>query len=526
MTDVVPVRRALIAVANKDGVVTFAARLAAAGVEIVSTGNTARALEEGGVPVTPVSAVTGLPEMLGGRVKTLHPSVHAGILADKRSPEHMAQLREQGIRPFDLVVVNLYPFREAVASGAESAEVIEQIDIGGPAMVRASAKNFESVAVVVDPARYEVVASEVEGAGGVGRPLRLALAREAFAHTAAYDGAIAEWIADLELDGEAGPPLPVRVYRAHELRAELRYGENPHQRGGLYAPYGAGPSDGPLGGAEVLQGKEMSFNNWLDAEAARALVSLFDPDGGADGPAVAIVKHNNPCGVAVASTLAVAYRRAYECDTVSAFGGIVACNGEVDEAAALATKGIFTEVVVAPSFTDGALAAFAARENLRVVRAPLAGPGRLEVRQIDGGALVQDLDAVTETREDMKVVSSRQPTDDEWRDLLFAWRVAAKVKSNAIVLARELATVGIGAGQMNRVISVDIASRQAGEKSEGSVMASDAFFPFRDGIDLAAEAGVAAVIQPGGSVRDDEVLAAAEEHGMAMVFTGRRHFRH
>ena len=521
---VVPVRRALVAVADKFGIASLGSRLAAAGVEIVSTGNTAGALSDAGVPVISVSEVTGFPEMLGGRVKTLHPAIHAGILADKRDPSHVEQLTAQGITPFDLVVVNLYPFRETLASGAPPREVIEQIDIGGPAMVRAAAKNFESVAVVVSPAWYEAVASSVEASGGVDRALRLDLAREAFAHTAAYDGAIADWIGDLESSGsdDGASPLPSRVHRAYELRSELRYGENPHQRGGLYAPHGATP--GPLGGAEVLQGKEMSFNNWLDAEAARSLVSLFDPAG--DGPSAVIVKHNNPCGVALAGSLGEAYRRAYECDTVSAFGGIVAFNGVVDEEAALATKGVFTEVLIAPAFTDGALAALAERQNLRVVRAPLAAQGGLDVRQVDGGALMQDLDAVTESRADMRVAGARVPSEDEWRDLLFAWRVAAKVKSNAIVLARGLATVGIGAGQMNRVISVDIAARGAGEKAHGAVMASDAFFPFRDGIDRAAEAGVTAVIQPGGSMRDDEVLAAAEEHGMAMVLTGRRHFRH
>ncbi len=525
--DVVPVRRALVAVADKEGLAALGSRLAAAGVEIVSTGNTARALSDAGVPVTAVADVTGFPEMLGGRVKTLHPAVHAGILADKRDPSHLEQLAEQGILPFDLVVVNLYPFRETLASGAPAPEVVEQIDIGGPAMVRAAAKNFESVAVVVSPARYESVALSVEVSGGMSRALRLDLAREAFAHTAAYDGAIADWIGDLETgrDEGAGPSLPGRVHRAFGAVASLRYGENPHQRGGLYRS-SDGDEGGPLGGAEVLQGKEMSFNNWLDAEAARALVSLFDPSPEADGPAAVIVKHNNPCGVALAGSLGEAYRRAYECDTVSAFGGIVAFNGEVDEEAALATKGVFTEVLIAPAFTAGALEAFAERQNLRVVGAPLAVQGGLEVRQVDGGALVQDLDTVTESRSDMRVTGSRPPSEDEWRDLLFAWRVAARVKSNAIVLARGAATVGIGAGQMNRVISVDIAARQAGEKARGAVMASDAFFPFRDGIDRAAEAGVTAVIQPGGSMRDDEVLAAAEEHGMAMVLTGRRHFRH
>ncbi len=520
--EVLPVRRALIAVANKEGVAGFARLLATRGAEIVSTGNTARTLADAGVPVTPVAEVTGVAEMLGGRVKTLHPAIHAGILADKRDPEHLAALSEHGISPFDLVVVNLYPFRDTVAAGAPDAEIVEQIDIGGPAMVRAAAKNFESGAVIVSPADYERVAEEIGSLGGVSRALRLDLAREAFAHTMAYDLDVATWLRGLERPDTEAQDLPDRLPIVYRRVHALRYGENPHQRGELYATVPAGP----LGGAEVLQGKEMSFNNWLDADAARSLVSLFDPDPAIDGAAVVIVKHNNPCGVAVAPTHAVAYRRAYACDTVSAFGGIVAFNAEVDDAAAEAMKGVFTEVVIAPSYAEGALAAFAERENLRVVRAPLATQDRLDVRRIDGGAVIQDADTVTETQAAMRVATTREPTEGEWRDLLFAWRVAAKVKSNAIVLAKDLTTVGIGAGQMNRVISVDIAARQAGEDARGSVLASDAFFPFRDGVDRAAEAGVTAVIQPGGSMRDAEVLAAAEEHGLAMVYTGRRHFRH
>jgi phosphoribosylaminoimidazolecarboxamide formyltransferase/IMP cyclohydrolase len=520
--EVLPVRRALVAVADKAGVVGFAAELVGRGAEIVSTGNTARILSEAGVPVTPVSDVTGFPEMLGGRVKTLHPAVHAGILADKSDPGHMAALDERGIAPFDLVAVNLYPFRETVAAGAPDAEVVEQIDIGGPAMVRAAAKNFGSVAVVVDPDDYPRVLGAIAEHGGLPRALRAELASEAFGHTASYDAAIAAWFAARAPSGAVAADLPTHVDLGYEARAALRYGENPHQRAGLYAVSGA-PS-GPLGGAQVVQGKEMSFNNWLDADAARGLVSLFA--AASDGQAVVIVKHNNPCGVAIATTLADAYARAYACDTVSAFGGIVAFGGEVDDEAARATEGVFTEVVIAPSFTPGALRAFAERKNLRLIRAPLALPGGLDVRQIDGGALIQDADGVTEARHGMRVATTRHPTEVEWRDLLFAWKVVAKVKSNAIVLAKDLATVGIGAGQMNRVISVDIAGRQAGERARGAVLASDAFFPFRDSVDRAAGAGVAAVIQPGGSVRDDEVFAAAEEHGMAMVLTGTRHFRH
>jgi phosphoribosylaminoimidazolecarboxamide formyltransferase / IMP cyclohydrolase len=514
-TDVVPVRRALVSVADKTGLVELGRGLVERGVSIVSSGTTASHLSDAGIQVTPVSEVTGFPEMLDGRVKTLHPRIHGGILADKRNPEHLAELERLGIEPFDLVVVNLYPFLETVVAGAPAPAVIEQIDIGGPAMVRAAAKNFESVAVVVRPSEYEAVLTEVADVGGLTRDTRLRLAREAFEHTAAYDVAIAAWFAEQAGGGDLPEFVSIVLARRHPLR----YGENPHQRGGLYAPQG-GP--GPLGGAEVLQGKEMSFNNWLDAEAARAVAALFDPAE----PAAVIVKHHNPCGVALAPTLAEAYERALEGDRTSAYGGVVAFNGEVDEAAAGAMAGVFTEVVVAPGYTEGALAAMAEKKNLRVVRARLPEPGGIDVRPIEGGALVQDADTVNEQREDMKVVTTTEPTPAQWTDLLFAWKVAARVKSNAIVLASDRAVVAVGAGQMNRGTSVDIAARHAGRRARGSCLASDAFFPFRDGVDRAAEAGVAAIIQPGGSVRDEEVIASAEEHGLAMVFTGRRHFRH
>ncbi len=522
MSDALPIRRALVAVADKSNVVEFARGLVDRGVEVVSTGNTARALRDAGIEVTPVSSVTGFPELLDGRLKTLHPRIHGGILADKRKPSHLAELEEHGIQPFDLVVVNLYPFLETVMSGASASEVIEQIDIGGPAMVRAAAKNFESVGVVVKPDDYGAILYELDTMDGLSRDTRYRLAREAFAHTSAYDTAIAAWFTEEE--AQAKPPsqeeedgLPEFLSIALSRRSVLRYGENPHQRGGLYTPE-AGP--GPLGGAEVLQGKEMSFNNWLDAEAARAVAFLFDQ------PAAVIVKHHNPCGVALGSSLSDAYPRALDGDRVSAFGGIVAFNREVDEDTAGAMAEVFTEVVVAPAYTKGALAAYTAKANLRVVRAPAPEPGGLDVRFIEGGALVQDIDQIVEGRSDMKVVTSREPTEEEWEDLLFAWTVASRVTSNAIVLAKGQATVAVGAGQMNRLTSVDIASRHAGEKARGARLASDAFFPFRDGLDRAAEAGVVALIQPGGSVRDDEVVAAAEEHGLAMVFTGRRHFRH
>ncbi len=512
MTDVRPVRRALLAVYDKTGVLELARGLTELGVGLVSSGGTAAALRDAGIDVTPVEEVTGFPEMLDGRVKTLHPRIHAGILADRRKPAHTEQLAEHGIEPFELVVVNLYPFRETVAGGAAPDEVIEKIDIGGPAMVRAAAKNFASVGVIVSPARYGEVLAELQRGGGLSLHTRRSLAADAFAHTAAYDAAVAGWFAD---DDEG---LPSFLGMALGKVADLRYGENPHQRGALYAER-EGP--GVLRGARVLvEGKEMSYNNWLDVEAAFGLVSALP------STACVIVKHNNPCGVAMRGDVAEAYRSAFESDTVSAFGGIVAFNATCDEAAAEAMREIFTEAVVAPSFTDGALAAFAERKGLRVVEAPLAEAGGLEVRQLPGGALVQDGDRAVEGRQEMQVVSAREPTEDEWRDLLLAWPVAARVRSNAIVLVRDGATIGVGAGQMSRVDASWLAVRKAGDRAKGSSMASDAFFPFPDAVEVGADAGVTAVIHPGGSIRDEEVLAVAEARGMAVVVTGRRHFRH
>jgi len=514
MTEVRPVRRALIAVFDKDGVVDLARGLSELGVELVSSGGTAATIAAADIDVTPVEAVTGFPEMLDGRVKTLHPRIHAGILADRRKPEHGSQLAEHDIEPIDLVVVNLYPFRETVASGAGEDDVIEKIDIGGPAMVRAAAKNFASVAVVVSPSRYGEVLDAIGDEGGLSIEMRRALAAEAFAHTAAYDAAVAGWFAK----GDAA--MPAFVGLAFDKVTDLRYGENPHQHGALYRASG-GP--GVLGGAEVLvEGKEMSFNNWLDVDAALTLAADLEPLG----PAAVIVKHNNPCGAAVRDTLASSYASAFESDIVSAFGGIVAFGREADEDAARAMAEVFTEVVVAPSFTAAALGVFAQRKGLRVIRAPLPEPGGLDVRVLPGGALVQDADAAPESAADLEVVSTRRPTEDEWHDLRFAWIVSMRVKSNAIVFARELATVGVGAGQMSRVDASVLAVRKAGDRAKGSVMASDAFFPFPDAVEVAADAGVTAVIHPGGSIRDDEVLAVAEDRGMAVVVTGRRHFRH
>ena len=512
MDEVRPVHRALLAPYDKTGLVAFASALVEMGVALVSSGGTAKVLADAGLPVTAVEEVTGFPEMLDGRVKTLHPRIHAGLLADRRNADHVRQLNEHDIEPFDLVIAGLYPFRETVASRAGEDEVIEKIDIGGPAMVRAAAKNFESVGVVVDPSRYDDVLAEIRRDGGLSRSTRRSLAAAAFAHTAAYDAAVAGWFAG------GGEELPWFVGLAYDKVEDLRYGENPHQRGALYAE-AAGP--GPLGGAEVLvAGKEMSFNNWLDLDAAYSLAGAFDR------PAAVIVKHNNPCGVALAGSLGEAYTRAFASDTVSAFGGIVAFDREADEDAARAMADVFTEVVVAPAYTEGALAAFGRRKGLRVVRAPLPAAGGLDVRPMPGGALVQDRDVVTERREQMEVVSPREPTEDEWRDLMFAWMVAMRVKSNAIVFAKELATVGVGAGQMSRVDASFLAVRKAGVRATGAVMASDAFFPFPDAVEVASDAGVTAVIHPGGSIHDDDVLGVAAARGMAVVLTGRRHFRH
>ena len=513
MSGVRAIRRALLAPYDKTGLVPFAAALVEMGVTLVSSGGTAKVLTEAGLPVTPVEEVTGFPEILGGRVKTLHPKIHGGLLADRGNPDHVRQLEEHAIEPFDLLVAGLYPFRETVASGAAFEDVIEKIDIGGPAMTRAAAKNFESVGVVVNPERYEMVLDEIRLEGGLTRATRLALAAEAFAHTAAYDAAVATWFAAQE----GSDALPDYVGLAYEKVGDLRYGENPHMRGALYRE---AAGEGPLGGARVLQGKEMSFNNWLDVFAAYELSSAMPPGS------CAIIKHNNPCGAAARGSAAESYAAAFACDTVSAFGGIVAFHGECDLAAAEAMKGVFTEVVVAPSFAPDALAAFAERKNLRVVQAPVLADAGLDVRPLPGGALVQDRDRVTETRADWKVVSSREPGAQEWADLELAWTIAWRVKSNTIVFVKDGATVGVGAGQMSRVDSSWIAARKAGERAKGAVVASDAFFPFPDALEVAAEAGCTAVIHPGGSKGDEDVLAAAEAAGMAVVLTGTRHFRH
>ncbi|WP_420391715.1 bifunctional phosphoribosylaminoimidazolecarboxamide formyltransferase/IMP cyclohydrolase [Acuticoccus sp.] len=523
-----PVRRALLSVSDKDGLVPFARRLTALGFELVSTGGTHRALADAGLEVIEVAAVTGTPEMLDGRVKTLHPRLHGAILADLSREAHAATLVAQGIVPIGLVVCNLYPFEAAVEAGADPATLIETIDVGGPSMTRAAAKNFAHVAVVVDPQDYEAVAAALEGNGGaVPLPLRRRLAAKAFARLAAYDAAVAGALGALTAADDVDVDHHVwRAFGGRRLTA-MRYGENPHQAAAFYRA----PSGGGIAGARVVQGKPLSYNNVADADAAILAVADFASDA-----AAVIVKHANPCGIAVAGSLQVAYEKARSCDPVSAFGGVVALSRPLDRATAEAIGAVFTEVVVAPGASDEALAVLAARANLRVLLVEaLPEPGGTVVRSVSGGLLVQEADAGV-LPADTRVATRRAPTEGEWRDLAFAWRAVKHVKSNAIVYAKDGATVGIGAGQMSRVDAARIAAwkaedaaREAGEATSrtiGAVAASDAFFPFADGLEAIARAGAVAVIQPGGSVRDGEVIAAADAAGIAMVLTGMRHFRH
>ena len=524
--ELLPIRRALISVSDKTGIADFGRGLAERGVEILSTGGTAALLREEGVAVVDVSAVTGLPEMMDGRVKTLHPAIHGGLLALREEPSHLAAMGEHGIPAIDCLVVNLYPFEAAVAGGAAPSRAVETIDIGGPAMIRAAAKNAAWVAAVTDPADYGPLLAALKE-GGVPRALRARLAAKAFARTAAYDAAIAAWHAR-----ELGEELPERLVMAGRLRERLRYGENPHQSAGFYLTGDAGPS---IAAARQLGGKALSFNNISDADAAFELVSELPRDRAG----IAIIKHANPCGVALGASPAEAYRAALRCDTVSAYGGIVASNQALDKEAAEAITGLFTEVVVAPAADEEAVEVFAGKPNLRLlVTGGLADPtaGVLRIRSVRGGFLAQARDAGAVGEAELPVVTRRAPDARELADLRFAFQVAKHVKSNAIVFALDGATVGIGAGQMSRVDSVRIAALKAADAgraaglveplTRGSVVASDAFFPFPDGVVAAAEAGATAVVQPGGSLRDDEVIAAADEAGLAMVFTGIRHFRH
>ena len=503
-------KRALLSVSDKTGIVDLARGLSELGFELVSSGGTATEIADAGIPVKKVSDVTGAPEILGGRVKTLHPKIHGGILADRRKQEHVDELENQDIAAIDLVVCNLYPFERTVADPDVSEdEAVEQIDIGGPAMVRAAAKNFHSVAVVVDPHRYDGILEELRDKGEISLETRRSLSLQAFQHTAGYDAAISAHLAGQET-------FPDRLVVSGTKVMDLRYGENPHQAAAFYRSGGATAG---LAAAEQLHGKELSYNNILDTDAAWKLVLDLE------GPAAAIIKHSNPCGVAEAGSLAEAYLLALECDRTSAFGGIVALSRACDAETATAMAEIFTEVVIAPDFDDAALEILQAKKNLRLLRASREIPIEPDIRRVAGGFLLQSPDP-SDTAEDAKVVTKAEPTDEQWEDLRFAWVVAKHVKSNAIVLAKDRIAVGVGAGQMSRVESTKLAAMRAGDRAKGTACASDAFFPFRDGLDAAVAAGAAAVIQPGGSVRDDEVIAAADEHGIPMVFTGRRHFRH
>ncbi|MBO9498269.1 MAG: bifunctional phosphoribosylaminoimidazolecarboxamide formyltransferase/IMP cyclohydrolase [Novosphingobium sp.] len=529
MSDV-KIGRALLSVSDKSGLAELGAALAARGVELVSTGGTAKALREAGLAVKDVSELTGFPEMMDGRVKTLHPTVHGGILAVRDDPAHAASMAEHGIGAIDLLVVNLYPFEATVARGAKRDEVVENIDIGGPSMVRSAAKNHAYVTILTDPADYAELLGELEAKGGATTyDFRRKMAAKAFAATAAYDAAISSWFAF----ADQGQVFPDRLALALRKGEDLRYGENPHQAAAIYLPQRVGAQGIPQ--ARQLQGKELSYNNYNDADAALELISEFR-DG---APAVAIIKHANPCGVAQGGTLLDAYGAAFDCDRVSAFGGIVACNRPLDAATAEAITSIFTEVVIAPGADAAAQAIFAAKKNLRLLLVDeLPEPRRpgLSLKTITGGLLVQSRDNGEIGEADLTVVTKRAPTAEELRDCLFAWKVAKHVKSNAIVYAKDGVTAGIGAGQMNRRDSSRIAAVRAREAAEqagwpeartvGSAVASDAFFPFPDGLLAAAEAGATAVIQPGGAMGDDAVIATADEAGLAMVFTGMRHFRH
>jgi len=509
-------RRALVSVSDKRGVAAFARRLHKMGFEIISTGGTARALEEARVPVVPVSEITGEPEILGGRVKTLHPKVHGGILANLEDPDHVTQLVEHDIAPIDLVCINLYPFEETVAGNAPEKEAIEQIDIGGPAMLRAAAKNFNSVIVVPSPAHYKEVLAELETGGQVSPETRRRLALAAFRRTAGYDAAIAAWMEGAE-GADAAGGLPDRLTMRYEKVLPLRYGENPHQRAAYYARIGERHL---LSGVAQVQGKELSFNNLHDVDAARSLLAELG-----DRPAAVIVKHANPCGAAVGASALEAYRKALASDPVSAFGGIVALNRPVEEGLAREITKVFTEVLISPGYDAGAKEAFAAKPNLALLEAGTLELPKLSARDVTGGLLLQDTD-VSEDGSSYRVVAGEEPAPEVVEDLTFAWKVVKRVRSNAIVLARDGATVGIGGGLTSRVDAAELAVKKAGARARGAVAASDAFFPFADGVEALADAGVVAVIQPGGSRRDEEVIEAANACGVAMIFTGRRHFLH
>jgi len=515
----VSVKKALISVSDKTGLIPFARRLADAGVEIISTGGTATMLKEAGIPVIGISEVTGFPEILDGRVKTLHPNIHSGLLAVRDNEAHRKQLNDLQIETIDLVVVNLYPFKETIAKpDVTFAEAIENIDIGGPTMLRAAAKNHQYVTVVVDAADYEQVATEIEQNGDTSLDTRRRLAAKVFRHTAAYDALISRYLSE-----QVGDFLPESYTVTYEKAQDLRYGENPHQRAAFYRePLAGGAS---IARAQQLHGKELSYNNINDADAALAIVREFAE------PAVVAVKHSNPCGVGIGADIREAYQKAYEADPVSIFGGIVAANRPVDRDTALLMKETFLEIILAPDFTEEALAVLTEKKNLRLLRIPSLNESReaaqgFRIAPVAGGALVQDYDVKQLDDADIRVVTDKQPTAEELAQLKFAWKVVKHVKSNAIVLAKDNMTIGVGAGQMNRVGAAGIAIAQAGEKAKGAVLASDAFFPMPDTVEAAAKAGITAIIQPGGSVRDQDSIDACNRHGIAMVFTGVRHFKH
>jgi phosphoribosylaminoimidazolecarboxamide formyltransferase / IMP cyclohydrolase len=514
-----PIKRALVSVYDKTDLLEVARALIAAGAEIVSTGSTAATIAAAGLPVTAIEDVTGFPECLDGRVKTLHPKVHAGLLADLRLESHRAQLAELGIEPFDLLISNLYPFTATVASGASPDACIEQIDIGGPAMVRSSAKNHASIAVITSPEQYPQL-SEALAAGGFTLGERQALAAEAFVHTATYDVAVASWMGSVVTDLSDGTGFPRWMGGTWEKVAGLRYGENPHQPAALYRT--AGVTRG-LASAEQLHGKEMSYNNYVDADAARRSAGDFDE------PAVAIIKHANPCGIAIGADIAEAHRKAHACDPISAYGGVIAANRPVSVEMARQVAEIFTEVIIAPGYADGSVEVLAARKNLRILVVEPPARGGVESRRIDGGLLVQLSDSVDADHDkavNWKLVAGQPADEDALADLEFAWKAARAVKSNAILLARDRASVGVGMGQVNRVDSCRLAVQRAGDRATGSVAASDAFFPFADGPEILLSAGVSAIVQPGGSVHDEDVIAAVQAIGATMYFTGARHFYH
>ncbi|MCX8118272.1 MAG: bifunctional phosphoribosylaminoimidazolecarboxamide formyltransferase/IMP cyclohydrolase [Desulfobacterota bacterium] len=515
--------RALISVSDKTGVASFAKALAEMGVEILSTGGTARLLRDQGIPVKEISDYTGFPEMMDGRVKTLHPKIHGGLLGQRSKPEHVRTMEEHGILPIDLVAVNLYPFEATVArEDCSLEEAIENIDIGGPTMLRSAAKNYPDVTVVVDPGDYDPILTELRAKGEISLETNFRLARKVFQHTARYDGAISNYLGQIEQGKKAFEFPETFTFQVKKVQ-ELRYGENPHQRGAFYREYGL--TEPSVSNAVQLHGKELSYNNILDLDSAYETVKEFEET------AVVIIKHNNPCGVAISSTsLADAYRKARDCDPVSAFGGIVGFNRPVDPETALEMRDLFLEAIIAPGYDPEALEILKTKKDLRILQTPpLASysPQKgYDLRKVVGGLLVQDRDLGKVPMDQWRVVTKRRPTPEEMRAMAFGWKVAKHVKSNAIVLVREDRTVGIGAGQMSRVDSTRLAVMKARSTTKGTVLASDAMFPFRDNVDTAAEAGAVAIIQPGGSIRDEEVIAAADEYHIAMVFTGMRHFRH